>query len=315
MEEKRIQERQVGENADFLPAGCFAYCDTAYQETQRIGRQPELCEPNSVFRKIYKDCKKCLEAELVDNEGRLLLVQREYLNPNFEPWFSYCESGPAPQVTFPADYFDTLVTTKWGPVTYLSDGSATSFLTTVTQVIPNLRSFNITTTEASTLTSTEAATATTSSSTSSSATPTQSVSELEVKTDETSTSSGLTTPALVGVIVGPVVAAILLLGGIAYCIRRHRKKATATQARNDEVDESWGKAQLHGDSLPAEPKTPPQELPDSGLREAPLASDSAELPISPNSKEVQGSPGLPRYELDVEAYRERKERGVRDNMF
>ncbi|KAK4194754.1 hypothetical protein QBC40DRAFT_269849 [Triangularia verruculosa] len=158
-----------------------------------------------------------------------------------------------------------------------------------------------------------------------SATATQPVSELENPTNETSTSNGLSTPSLVGVIIGSVVGAILLLGSTAFLVRRHRKKAEKHRPENgnNDNDESWGKAQLHGDSLPVKPKAPPQELPnswlrelpDSGLRELPLGSDSTELPNSPNSKELQGSHGLPRYELDAEVYREQKERDGRDNMF
>ncbi|CAP70650.1 uncharacterized protein PODANS_3_7150 [Podospora anserina S mat+] len=326
-----LQARQEGEGSQLLPAMCFSLCDSAYMEAQRLVKTAELCSKDAAFLSIFGNCTACIKDN--SNDTKYSEIEKGYIKPNFQPWLDYCEalpaipisatSGPTKMIEFPADYFDTVTKTYWKQ-TLLGPNSITSFLETVTQILPNLKSFNLTDPQETTSTTFSNATTTSlSSSTSTSATATQSVSELEL--DQSGTPTTLNRSSLIGVIVGSVIGGLLLLGAIAFMIRRRRKKEPIprTEDANDGKDEVWGKAQLHGDSIPVKPKTSPQELPnswlrelpDSGFRELPLGSDSTELPISPMSKELQGSQGLPRYELDGGcAHFEKREGGGRGEM-
>ncbi|KAK0674454.1 hypothetical protein QBC41DRAFT_308720 [Cercophora samala] len=313
-----LQARQEG--SDTVPAVCFSYCDSAYLEAQRLGESPELCQKDAVFLSVFADCTACLKGN-TDN-ARYSAIERAYIKPNFQPWLDFCSASFPTMVEFPADYFNTVTKTYWKQQS-LGPGSATSFLETVTQILPNLKSFNLTVSDEATGTSGSDITSTNLSPTTSIST---SATQTELELDQADTSGTLNRSALIGVIVGSVIGGLLLLGAIAFMIRQRRRQKTnpQTEDANDGKDEFWGKAQLHGDSLPVKPTTPPQELPNSWLRELPdssrgelpLSIDSTELPISPMSKELHGNPMLPRYELDGSAaHLERKGRDERDNMF
>ncbi|KAK4181115.1 hypothetical protein QBC36DRAFT_371384 [Triangularia setosa] len=314
-----LRSRQLGEGTDRLPFLCFSACDNAYLEAQRTGKTSELCQFGSIYPRTLNDCRSCISMETDDSYYQV--VDKAYLKLNFQPWIDYCRAllavtgstgvgQPANTIVeYSADYFETLTKTIWKQTT-LNNDFVSSFQETVTQILPKLMFFNTTVTDESTSTSTNNATTTSLSLTSTSVAATQSASELEINVDGETSSGPLDRSALIGVIVGSAIGGLLLLGAIAFLIRHRRKKT------HPPIKRRCGKAQLHSDSLPIKPKTPPQKLPDPGLRELPLDSGSTELPISLSSKELHGSPGLPRYELnDAAAHLEQKEDGVRQNMF
>ncbi|KAK0674455.1 hypothetical protein QBC41DRAFT_297544 [Cercophora samala] len=110
------------------------------------------------------------------------------------------------------------------------------------------------------------------------------------ETIQTRPSRSLSTPALVTVIVVPIVGVLVLLGITVYLIRKRRKNTTP--------DENWSKPQLHGDSLHVKPNMPPSELPDSEPHEL-SSTEVRELPTFANSAELQEKPESPWYELDT----------------
>lgn len=125
--------------------------DSAYMEAQRLGKTAELCSKDAAFLSIFGNCTACIKDN--SNDTKYSEIEKGYIKPNFQPWLDYCEvlppipisatSGPTKMIEFPADYFDTVTKTYWKQ-TLLGPNSITSFLETVTQILPNLKSFNLT---------------------------------------------------------------------------------------------------------------------------------------------------------------------------
>ncbi|KAK4655971.1 hypothetical protein QC762_307155 [Podospora pseudocomata] len=90
-----LRTRQYTDGIIHVPAPCFSVCDSAYLEAQRIGKDPELCEEDSVFYSSYNDCRMCIRD--MSDYGMYGVAEREYLTPTFQPWLDYCESLPPVQ--------------------------------------------------------------------------------------------------------------------------------------------------------------------------------------------------------------------------
>ena len=93
---------------DVLPAVCFDTCNNAFLEAQNVGKTPDLCNEGSAFRGFYDGCNACIDR--FEEQEKLEIVRREYLEPSFEQFVEYCEIGvgipikddlPEPIVTTP----------------------------------------------------------------------------------------------------------------------------------------------------------------------------------------------------------------------
>ncbi|KAK4667203.1 hypothetical protein QC763_0054930 [Podospora pseudopauciseta] len=256
---------QVGTDNLSLPDRCTGmYCDFAGFLDMRNVTSYAWSTICKVFRGNYDLCMKCLTAGAYD----LSHIQREFLDPNYGLWVSFCSLPPS-DVTYPADYFETLTTTK-SVKTKLFNHDVSTILTTQTMILPKAESFNLTATEAS--------------ATPNSATTTASLS----RTGASTTATGPGRSALIGVVVGSMIAAFILFGVVAYLIRRRLKKRRADNG-------IWDKAQLHGDSLTAKPHRQAKKDPNSTIGEI------CELPVSPGTTELQQTPETRWHELDTTA--------------
>ncbi|KAI0436527.1 hypothetical protein F4803DRAFT_541931 [Xylaria telfairii] len=56
-----------------FPSICNANCNNVFLEAQRVGKTPELCAPNSIFRQYYAICAECLEDNGTDRNSQNLL--------------------------------------------------------------------------------------------------------------------------------------------------------------------------------------------------------------------------------------------------
>ncbi|KAK4678385.1 hypothetical protein QC764_307155 [Podospora pseudoanserina] len=90
-----LRTRQYTDDIIHVPAPCFSVCDTAYLEAQMVGKDPELCEEDSVFYSSYNECRMCIRD--MSDYGMYGITEREYLTPTFQPWLDYCESLPPVQ--------------------------------------------------------------------------------------------------------------------------------------------------------------------------------------------------------------------------
>lgn len=75
-----------------VPAVCYDTCNNCFLEAQMVGKVPTLCEEGSAFRGYYDACNECIDNWSEDSE-KYDVVKREYLEPVFEQWISYCEVG------------------------------------------------------------------------------------------------------------------------------------------------------------------------------------------------------------------------------
>ncbi|KAK4655968.1 hypothetical protein QC762_0055560 [Podospora pseudocomata] len=153
-------------------------------------------------------------------------------------------------------------------------------------ILPKAESFNLTATEAS---ATPNSATTTASLSRTGASTTATGPALEVTGSNSNDDEGtLGRSALIGVVVGSMLAAFILFGVVAYLIRRRLKKRRAD-------DDIWDKAQLHGDSLTAKPHRQAKKDPNSTIGEI------CELPVSPGTTELQQTLETRWHELDTTA--------------
>ncbi|KAI0553956.1 hypothetical protein F4679DRAFT_580125 [Xylaria curta] len=71
------------------PTACYDTCNNANLEAQSIGKNPELCDPDSSFFRYYDACQACLKAFESGQE-----TTRDYLDPTFSSWIDYCNGIP-----------------------------------------------------------------------------------------------------------------------------------------------------------------------------------------------------------------------------
>lgn len=89
--------------------GCYPYCQNAYNEALRVGKDPKLCVPaaqnvTGTFLAAYRDCESCIR-----EAGDIKVEDQEYLDTKFGDFLNYCKdpqpaasgssSPPIPNVT------------------------------------------------------------------------------------------------------------------------------------------------------------------------------------------------------------------------
>ncbi|KAK4660955.1 hypothetical protein QC762_123540 [Podospora pseudocomata] len=191
--------------SDVVPATCFNLCDSAYLEAQRVGRDPDLCAPGSVFLDILDECKVCI-AENTD-DTKYEEIERVYLEPNFRPWLDYCDTLPGvpittttsgePQVTDTASVStDTGLppntSTGFDDFTTSTTTTSSEETSTPTSTPTSTDETTSTTTDSSTETTLTETTSTTSESTSSTETLSSETTSSETTSSETTSSPGTT---------------------------------------------------------------------------------------------------------------------------
>ncbi|KAK4194655.1 hypothetical protein QBC40DRAFT_29929 [Triangularia verruculosa] len=116
-----------------IPAVCFAACDNAYLEAQRVGRQPELCEAGSAFRATYEDCRLCIASNQDKPRDTGLL-------PQFQTYIDYCielvslpplPPPPPPRSTSTSTTLIDPTTTSVAAIPTLSSTSVTAAVSTI----------------------------------------------------------------------------------------------------------------------------------------------------------------------------------------
>ncbi|VBB74006.1 Putative protein of unknown function [Podospora comata] len=181
--------------SDVVPATCFNLCDSAYLEAQRVGRDPDLCAPGSVFLDILDECKVCIADNTDDTKYEE--IERVYLEPNFRPWLDYCDSLPGvpittttsgePQVT---DTATVSTDTGLPPNTSTGFDDITTSTTTTSSEETSTPTSTPTSTDETTSTTTDSSTETTLTETTS--TTSESTSSTETLSSETTSSPGTT---------------------------------------------------------------------------------------------------------------------------
>ncbi|KAE8446191.1 hypothetical protein EG329_012416 [Mollisiaceae sp. DMI_Dod_QoI] len=66
-----------------VPAVCYAACNGAYLEAQRVGESPALCAPNSSFIEDYSNCTNCLATHSESANITSFTIE-------FRPFVDYC---------------------------------------------------------------------------------------------------------------------------------------------------------------------------------------------------------------------------------
>ncbi|EPE28929.1 hypothetical protein GLAREA_00087 [Glarea lozoyensis ATCC 20868] len=79
------------QNVLSVPTVCFAQCNDAYTEAQRVGKSPALCADGSAFLVDVDFCNLCVVKNSAVN---LTQSQTTYIVPEFEPFLSFCGASP-----------------------------------------------------------------------------------------------------------------------------------------------------------------------------------------------------------------------------
>jgi hypothetical protein len=78
------------------PAVCYAVCNNCYIEALKVGLSPNLCVPGSAFKSDLGACNDCVTAHEGTTKGTL----QAYVDPEFEPFISFCSAQTAqPELT------------------------------------------------------------------------------------------------------------------------------------------------------------------------------------------------------------------------
>nr|CDP24763.1 Putative protein of unknown function [Podospora anserina S mat+] len=193
----RFVKRQVP-GSDTVPSECFSFCDSAYLEAQRVGRDPELCEPGSVFLDILDDCKVCIADNTDDTKYEE--IERVYLEPNFRPWLDYCDAlSPVPITTTTSGEPQVTDTATVSTDTGLPPNTSTGFddittsATTTSTEETSTPTSTPTSTDETTSTTTDSSTETTTTETTS--TTSESTSSTETLSSETTSSETTSSPS------------------------------------------------------------------------------------------------------------------------
>ncbi|KAK4232558.1 hypothetical protein QBC38DRAFT_514235 [Podospora fimiseda] len=249
-----------------VPAECYAWCNNAYLEAQRVGKSPELCDNNSTFNDLYSKCRECIQAW--PGESKITLIV--YLEPTFFQFIDYCSSGSAQSVvvTLPASFFVTQTTTSWAVFTK-SDGEVSS--SAVITVLKELDSdvwvrASPSTTQNITTSTIRNSTYTPPTSSAPTSEPTKFPTDESQDATDTKASAN---PWIVLASILSVLLSVVSIGGILLLIRRRRRRAKEQQRpeeTNYESPKVWERSQLHSDYIPRpgfhelESIRPPQEL-------------------------------------------------------
>ncbi|KAI0196418.1 hypothetical protein F4808DRAFT_463917 [Astrocystis sublimbata] len=62
-----------------VPSICYDTCNNAAIEGQRVGKNPEICDPDSGFYTYYRSCRACIDTYAADN-GQA--ANNDYLDPS-----------------------------------------------------------------------------------------------------------------------------------------------------------------------------------------------------------------------------------------
>ncbi|KAK4159092.1 hypothetical protein QBC43DRAFT_327868 [Cladorrhinum sp. PSN259] len=258
----------VARDDTIIPAICYASCNKAYLEAQRVGKSPELCTSDSAFNDYYLGCIKCIESKAAD----VNTTRKVYLDPTFSQFVDYCSVAlPSPQqdvITLPATFFIIRTTTEWATFTG-TDGMVTARATTtavVTDLNPNAWTIGKNPSISSTVTDTSNTTSSGLGLTSThltSSVPTSDGGRFSFSDD--TENHRLATPWIILASILSVVVTIALLGCTAFWLRRRRRSrhriTTPTEQSGYDASKKiamgWERSQLHGDCLPG---PDPQEL-------------------------------------------------------
>ncbi|KAK7957113.1 uncharacterized protein PG986_006335 [Apiospora aurea] len=177
------QNQQLSEN--IVPSMCYAICNTAYLEAQKIGKGPLLCKPDSDFNQYVATCNECSE----EHKSELKVTNSRGMTPYFSQYLDYCSVTPAGAVVS-----DT--TSAVAEITSMQSRSAiaqnpTSTDTSIVELTPTTTSQ--TSTPSPTSTSPSSSPTPSSSSTPSSATPTTTTSPSSTATPTPTTTSPTST--------------------------------------------------------------------------------------------------------------------------
>ncbi len=74
-----------------VPAVCYAVCNNCYIEAQKVGKSPALCASGSAFVLDLRACNDCVQA----NGGSTKVTLQAYVDPEFEPFISFCSAQSA----------------------------------------------------------------------------------------------------------------------------------------------------------------------------------------------------------------------------
>ncbi len=72
------------------PPVCYAICNNAYLEAQRVGLTDALCDKSSPFSQMSSNCMTCIGENGLD----IKVTLRSYLGPTFEQFWGYCDIQP-----------------------------------------------------------------------------------------------------------------------------------------------------------------------------------------------------------------------------
>jgi hypothetical protein len=103
------------------PAVCYGICNEAFNEGQRVGLIPELCNVDATFRTLSDNCITCIQS----NKDNVLDTIRVHVGPEFEDMWNFCEiKVPEPQETVTSA--QSQVTSTPDVVTSTQDGPNTN---------------------------------------------------------------------------------------------------------------------------------------------------------------------------------------------
>lgn len=77
------------------PGVCFAFCQNAYNEAQKIGLTDDLCILGTSFRDSYDSCRLCID----ENAEDIKVTWRAYLGDKFLEYVDFCDIQPPEEQT------------------------------------------------------------------------------------------------------------------------------------------------------------------------------------------------------------------------